>query len=232
VGLQQLLDALRPYQHLDPDAWVHVVGSMPVWLAMGLVGLGWYLLAAHGTRIAGALLAGVAGLTWVPHVLNEFGLMSHERLSAAMSLLVLGTLAFFFRPTAAFLIWGIPAGLLAGAWVGSLDYPAAFLPAFLLVGLAAAMFFKESQAVAGAMLGGWLAVMGAARLLGLSPAKSSQMTVMPLLEAAGTAALLSLTFHLSWRGARERWRLLTAYRSAKQARAQDRKALEERWRKR
>jgi hypothetical protein len=233
MPFHQLLDALRPYQHLDPAAWVGALAVTPLPVAAVLAALGWFLLAAHPTRLSGLVLAAFAALTWSPQVLNAFGLLKNEEvLSTTLCLVLCLMCTFIFRPTASFLIWGIPAGLWLGYWVGPLDFGAGFVPACVIVGTGAALFSQESQSVAGALVGGWFAVMGAARFLGIPlPATGNHSSVLHLIEAAATAALLSLAFHGSWRGARLRWRELTSYRGARQARS-ERKALEQRWSKR
>lgn len=229
MRLTWLLDALRPYQHLDPQGWVQAGRALPVTGAVVLLVLGVLLLALSTERLAAGILAGTAGLLWTAFVANTFGASAHEGEIALVGTGALTALGVVFPPSASFLIWGFPAGLMLGGWVGSLDFPAGFLPGFVVIGLLAALFYRVAQPTAAALVGAGMTLLGVGALLGMLPARGAPLA--PLFGLTLALAFTVLFIHAARKLFRLQWRHWREQRLIRRTRAFERRALEARWKK-
>jgi len=227
--------ALEAYQRVDPAGWVALYRVIPMGLGLLLAAVGLFLLLFGSERAVSRVVAlplGVAVGFFIAPVLVEanlkLGLTAGQ--IALISAGVLGVLGFAFPPAAIFFAAGLPAGLLAGKLVGRSDYWMAFLPAFFVCGLLAALMHRHVAALLSSMVGAWALVLGL--LAGLHQVNGISQTVAAtpwaVIAAAGFFALAGAVFQLSRPPPEERAKKKQEQDLAKR-KAAEQKALEKRW---
>ena len=194
--------ALRAYQSFDPSAWVSASRLIPIWLGLGMVGVGTALLLFGGNRQVFRLVAGplgaLAGWLWAPVLAARFKLVAPPYLPPVFAG-VLAVLGLAFPPGVVFVALGIPAGLLAGHLAGPKDWFLGFVPGFLVCGTISIFLTRYIAAVVASLVGAWLLVMGVLSGLYLLGDAAELVTAQPwgVLVAAALFALAGSIFQLS-----------------------------------
>lgn len=231
MDISQVLNAYRTF---DPVGWISVYRSMPVWLGILSVLVGVLLLVAGGGRtfrfVAGPAGA-VVGFLWVPVVAQQLGLPLSGNVVGAVAGAVIGVCSFVLPPTAVFFALGLPAGFAIGNMAGPTDWFVGFLPGFLALGTAAAVFARHIGAVFSSVLGAWLGIIGALAALhsvgGIVAAVAREPWGVML--AAALFALAGSVYQLFVRPSPEEAERLKIERARIKRRIEEKRALEERW---
>lgn len=177
--METLQRAIEPYRHFDPVGWVGLCHFLPVW-AGALCLLGGVLMLFFGGgrlfRLVAAPLGALIGLIWVAPVAGRLGIsapLPQVTLIAATSLAILGLI---FPPGVVFFAFGVPLGLLAGQWVGPVDWLLAFVPGFIIGGAVGVVLHQVVSSVLSAVVGAWVLMLGLLAVL------------MPFVSSAGVLA--------------------------------------------
>lgn len=231
MDLHQVLSA---YRTVDPAGWVAVYRLIPTWAGLLSIGVGIVLLLWGGGRafrlVAGPMGAVVGGL-WVPVLVERLGLRSAEATSGTVAAVLFLALGFTFPPGVVFFAFGLPAGILAGELAGSADWLLGFIPAFLLVGVVAAVLQRHIGAVAASTLGGWLLVIGMLAALHQVGSIVAQVASQPtvVMIAAALFAVAGAVYQLAVLPSPEEQAQLRVDRARKAQRQLEKKKLEQRW---
>lgn len=231
MDFSQVLDAYRTF---DPVGWISVYRSMPVWVGMLTVVVGAALLLVGGGsafRFFAAPAGAVVGFLWIPVVAQHLGFPLSGNLVGAVAGAIIGACSFVVPPTAVFFALGLPAGFVVGNMAGPTDWLVGFLPGFLGVGTAAAVFARHLGAVFSSVLGAWLLVIGALSALHSVGGVVAAVAREPwgVLLAAALFAIAGSVFQLFVRPSPEEAERLKLERARIKRRLEEKRALEERW---
>jgi hypothetical protein len=229
-----LAQSLEAYQRFDPPGWIDVYRAFPFWAGLIGVALGLLMLLFGNGRlfrlVAGPLGAVVAVL-WAPLLATKLGFSASAKQATIVAAIALGGLGFMFPPGSLFFIAGVPGGLIVGELVGGADWVLGFFPGLLVTGALAASAHRFLGAIASAIFGAWLVVLGLLAALSPVGSLSASLAGQPwgCIIAAGLFAIAGALFQLFVRlSPEERARLGDERRRAKKKR-KDQKAVEERW---
>ncbi|MBL8952433.1 MAG: hypothetical protein JNK82_16755 [Myxococcaceae bacterium] len=171
------------------------------------------------------------GLLWGSLLATKLGVPGTPQQITMVSSVGLAILGFLFPPGALFFVVGIPGGLLAGELVGGSDWVLGFFPGLLVAGALGAAAHRFLGAIASALTGAWLIILGLLAALSPVGTLSASLAAQPwgCIIAALLFAVAGAVFQLFVRlSPEERARLSDEKRRAKKRR-DEQKAIEDRW---
>ncbi len=229
-----LAQSLEAYQRFDPSGWIDLYRPFPFWAGLiAIVAGALMLLFGNGKlfRVVAGPIGALVGVLWAPLLATKLGIPGTAQQVTIVAAIGLAGLGFLFPPGALFFVVGIPGGLVAGELVGGTDWVLGFFPGLLVAGALGAAAHRFLGAVASAVTGAWLIVLGLLAALSplgtLSPSLAAQPwgCIIAALLFAVAGAVYQLFVRLS---PEERARLADEKRRAKKRRAEQ-KAVEDRW---
>ncbi len=192
----------------DPEGWVALHKSIPLWLGGGLVAFGLLacLFGSHKILFRAVLtpLALVLGLRLGPQLAELAHLKLSAQLSRQLAAALLSAAALAYPPIVLFLGFGALGGLLGGEIAGNDDYWMGFGPGFFIGGLLAVALEKIVAVIVSSLIGAATFVLG---LITVASATSlgGLATRWPTIDVAAAAALAVLSMAYQFRfGPREK----------------------------
>lgn len=226
-------NALTAYRSFDPAGWVAAYKLLPMWAGVLLVIVGVVFLVFGGGkpfRAVAAPIGTLIGYLWTPMIAGRLGVSVQPDAIAFAGAAFLGVMGAVFPPGLLFFAVGIPAGLIAGQFMGG-DWMLGFVPICFIAGLAAAVGHRIIASVVASLVGAWLVVIG---MLG---ALDSVGTVVPMVTqqpwgviiAAVLFAMAGSIYQIAVRPSPEEAEEISIERAAAKKKEEDRKAAEKRW---
>jgi hypothetical protein len=233
--MPELSKTFDAYRALDPASWVTVFTRLPWWAGLMAVLFGLVLIFWGGGertfRAVAVPLGAAIGWLLSPWVAIRMGYPAQAtgvQVICAVGFSVLGA----FAPVAiTFLSVGMPAGFLAGEFVGAKDWVLGFMPAFLLSGTLAAIGHRFLSAVTSSVIGAWCVVIGALSALRASGVMSEALAGQPwgIILAASLFAVAGSVYQVAVRPTAEERDEQKLEAAQAKRREQERLATEERW---
>ena len=234
--MEPLQNAFEPYRHVDPIGWVGVFRFMQPAVGGIAIALGVLMLLYGGRRLfrvvampLGALVATI----WAVPLAQRLGVGGNFKQLSLVATLGMAGIGLLWPPAVIFFAFGIPSGLMGGQLAGANDWLLGFGPGFLVGGAIGVVLHRPVAAILSAAVGAWVAVLGAMAALHPFVGAVEWLAQNPVavLTIAAIAALAGSVFQLFVRPSEEEAKKRKIEKALEKKKAQEQKALEERWAK-
>ncbi|MBX7115391.1 MAG: hypothetical protein K1X64_13770 [Myxococcaceae bacterium] len=223
------------YRSLEPSGWVSVFTRLPWWAGVLAVLLGLALLFYGGGqrafRIVAVPLGAAMGWLLTPWVAIRMGYPAKAQAVQVICAVAFSALGAWSPVAITFLAVGMPAGFLAGEFVGPQDWVLGFMPAFLLTGTLGAMGHRFLSAVTSAVVGAWCVVIGTLSALRAAGVMADALSGHPwgVIFTASLFAVAGAVYQVGVRPSPQEVEERRFEEAQAKRREQERLALEKRW---
>ncbi len=232
--METLQRTFEPYRHFDPQGWVGLYRSLPVWAALVTMVLGALMMLFGGGklfRLVAAPLGALIGMIWVATVVGRLGISAPVQQVTIAAAITLALVGLFFPPGVVFFAFGMPVGLVAAQLVGPTDWLLAFLPGFIIGGAVGIVLNTVVSSVLSAAVGAWALMLGLLAVLNPLLGSVSTLAQTPVVVFAITAcfAIGGAAYQLLLRGPPEEQEKQKREQTLVRKKLKEDRALEKRW---